>query len=157
VPASQSVQVQSADFDIAAEMAALQHNTPEAGAMVSFVGKVRDMNDNAPVSDLYIEHYPGMTERSIEHIVAQAKQRWTLSAVRVIHRHGALCANDRIVFVGVSSAHRGTAFQACEYIIDFLKTQAPFWKKEMCDRQGRWVEARASDQTAVRRWEETGS
>ena len=120
--------------------------------MASFVGLVRDANDGSGVRAMTLEHYPGMTERALEGIVEQAKARWSLLAVRVIHRHGRLEPADRIVFVGVASAHRGEAFAACEFIMDYLKTQAPFWKCEETPEGARWVDARESDDSAAARW-----
>ncbi len=120
--------------------------------MVTFVGKVRDMNLGDKVIGLSLEHYPGMTEKSLSEICDQAQTRWPLLSVRVIHRVGDLKLGDQIVFVGVSSAHRGAAFEACEFIMDFLKTKAPFWKKERTSEQTRWVESRESDNKAAQRW-----
>ncbi|VCU72014.1 Molybdopterin synthase catalytic subunit [Pigmentiphaga humi] len=147
-----SVRVQTGDFDAGAEIAALRRD-PSVGAVVSFVGTVRDVNEGDSVASLTLEHYPGMTEKALAGIVAQAQARWTLSAIGVIHRVGTLQALDQIVFVGVAGRHRGECFAACEFIMDYLKTQAPFWKKEATSRGTRWVEARGSDDTAARRWE----
>ncbi|KYN88616.1 molybdopterin synthase catalytic subunit [Vibrio cidicii] len=143
--------VQLEDFDLATEYAQLAQGNA-AGAVVTFVGKVRDMNLGDKVIGLSLEHYPGMTEKSLSEICDQAQTRWPLLSVRVIHRVGDLKLGDQIVFVGVSSAHRGAAFEACEFIMDFLKTKAPFWKKERTSEQTRWVESRESDNKAAQRW-----
>ncbi|MDD1794943.1 molybdopterin synthase catalytic subunit MoaE [Enterovibrio sp. ZSDZ42] len=145
------ISVQHEDFSIADEYQRLNDSDSD-GAIVTFVGKVRDMNLGDNVTGLTLEHYPGMTEKSLNSIVDQAKARWPLTYVRVIHRVGALSIGDQIVFVGVSSAHRNAAFEACEFIMDFLKTQAPFWKKERLNDNERWVEARDSDDAAAKRW-----
>ena len=147
------VSVQQEDFDVGAEIARLGEGRRDVGAVASFVGLVRDANDGSGVRAMTLEHYPGMTERALEDIVEQAKARWSLLAVRVIHRHGRLEPADRIVFVGVASAHRGEAFAACEFIMDYLKTQAPFWKCEETPQGARWVDARESDDSAAARWE----
>ncbi len=146
------VSIQYADFDAGAEMAQLRISSRSIGAVASFVGVVSDISENSDVTSLALEHYPGMTEKTIADIIAQAKQRWPLLAVRVIHRIGELRTTDQIVFVGVASRHRGAAFSACEFIMDFLKTQAPFWKKEMSNAGTRWVDARRSDEDAAARW-----
>lgn len=143
--------VQAEDFSLAQEYQALAEGN-QAGAVVTFVGKVRDMNLGESVSTLTLEHYPGMTEKSLLFIVEQAKSRWPVLAATVIHRVGQLTAGDQIVFVGVSSAHRGAAFQACEFIMDYLKTEAPFWKKEVREGETSWVDARETDQQARQRW-----
>ena len=142
------VSVQPADFDAGAEIAALSGQDDGAGAVASFVGLVR----GGEVLSMTLEHYPGMTESALAEIVAQARERWAVRGVRVIHRVGRLLPGDRIVFVGVSASHRGDAFAACEFIMDYLKTRAPFWKKEETSAGGRWVDARESDENAVRRW-----
>jgi molybdopterin synthase catalytic subunit len=147
------VSVQHEDFDVGAEIARLGEGRRDVGAVASFVGLVRDANDGSGVRAMTLEHYPGMTERALEEIVEQAKARWSLLAVRVIHRHGRLEPADRIVFVGVASAHRGEAFAACEFIMDYLKTRAPFWKCEETPQGARWVDARESDDSAAARWE----
>ena len=147
------VSVQHEDFDVGGEIARLGEGRRDVGAVASFVGLVRDANDGSGVRAMTLEHYPGMTERALEEIVEQAKARWSLHAVRVIHRHGRLEPADRIVFVGVASAHRGEAFAACEFIMDYLKTQAPFWKCEETPQGARWVDARESDDSAAARWE----
>jgi molybdopterin synthase catalytic subunit len=146
------VSVQEADFDVGAEIAALTANDPRAGAVASFVGLVRDVNDGEGVSEMTLEHYPGMTEQALADIVDQALARWDLYRVRVIHRVGRLLPCERIVFVAVSSAHRGEAFAACEFIMDYLKTRAPFWKREVTPSGARWVDAREGDDSAAARW-----
>jgi molybdopterin synthase catalytic subunit len=146
--------VQESDFDPGAEIAALHAGQPRVGAVASFVGLVRDLNEGEGVSSLTLEHYPAMTEKSLRAIVDEAMNRWPLLDVSVIHRVGKLKPLDRIVFVGVASMHRGEAFAACEFIMDYLKTQAPFWKKEGTAEGGRWVEARTSDEQAADRWKE---
>ncbi|EJL6393943.1 molybdopterin synthase catalytic subunit MoaE [Vibrio navarrensis] len=145
------VSVQLEDFDLTTEYAQLAQGSA-AGAVVTFVGKVRDMNLGDKVIGLSLEHYPGMTEKSLSEICDQAQTRWPLLSVRVIHRVGELALGDQIVLVGVSSAHRSAAFEACEFIMDFLKTKAPFWKKEITTDQTRWVESRESDSKAAQRW-----
>ncbi len=147
-----TVRVQEADFDTGRELDALTRGRRDVGALASFVGLVRDANDGAAVSAMTLEHYPGMTEKALEEICAQAHSRWDLIDTLVIHRVGALKPGDRIVLVGVSSAHRGEAFAACEFIMDYLKTRAPFWKREDTTHGSRWVEARASDDTAAAKW-----
>jgi molybdopterin synthase catalytic subunit len=146
------VRVQAGDFDLGHELARLRENDTRVGAVVSFVGTVRDMNEGAQVSELELEHYPGMTERALEDIVAQASARWPLYNALVIHRVGPLAPLDQIVLVAVSSAHRGEAFAACEFIIDYLKTDAPFWKKEQTPQGARWVDARITDDSAKAKW-----
>jgi len=147
-----SVSVQTEDFDIAAETATLTRGNPKIGAVASFVGLVRDINDGAGVAEMTLEHYPGMTEKALEAIVEEAGERWDIIAVRVIHRYGPLKPGDNIVLVIVAGAHRGEAFAACEYIMDYLKTRAPFWKKEKTPEGERWVDARESDDHAAARW-----
>jgi molybdopterin synthase catalytic subunit len=146
------VRVQTGDFDIAREIAALRGNDPRVGAVAAFIGLVRDVNDGATVSTLTLEHYPGMTEKALEGIIDQAKARWSVLDVLVIHRVGELKPTDQIVLVVVTGAHRGEAFAACEFIMDYLKTRAPFWKKEQTPDGERWVEARASDDEKAARW-----
>src|SRR5512134_1023652 len=146
------VRVQVEDFDVGAEVAALRRANPKVGAVASFVGVVRDLNEGDSVVRLTLEHYPGMTEKAIEAIVAEARSRWDIIDVTVIHRVGELRPTDQIVLVIVASAHRGDAFAACEFVMDYLKTRAPFWKKEETPQGGRWVEARASDDEAAGRW-----
>jgi molybdopterin synthase catalytic subunit len=146
------VRVQSEDFDVGVEMRAIRQSNPKIGALVSFVGLVRDMSDHGPISEMTLEHYPGMTEKAIENIVSQAQSRWDLADALVIHRYGVLRPMDQIVLVVVASGHRGAAFSACEFIMDYLKTGAPFWKKESTDEGVRWVAARESDDVAAERW-----
>jgi len=150
-----TVRVQEADFDLSSEIAALRQGRPEIGAIAAFIGLVRDVNAGEAVAELTLEHYPAMTQKALEAIVAQAKQQWKLDAVRVIHRVGRLRPSDQIVLVAVAGSHRGEAFQACEFIMDYLKTQAPFWKQEQTPAGTRWVEARASDILAAERWKKT--
>jgi molybdopterin synthase catalytic subunit len=144
--------IQSEPFDIAAVQDALRADNPAIGAVVSFVGLMRDFNDGDQVSSLFLEHYPGMTEKALDAIILEAEQRWALLGVRVIHRVGLLKPLEPIVIVAVASAHRGEAFDACEFIIDYLKTRAPFWKKERTSAGERWVDARESDNAAEARW-----
>ncbi len=147
-----TVRVQTADFDIGAEIARLREADRSVGAIASFIGTVRDVNDASTITGLTLEHYPGMTEAALEEIVAEARGRFDIRDALVIHRVGALAPGDQIVLVAVTSAHRGTAFEACEFVMDALKTRAPFWKKERLPDGERWVEARASDDEAARRW-----
>src|SRR5436190_1879464 len=147
------VRIQTADFDLAREIATLRGDDARVGAVAAFVGLVRDINDAAAVSTLTLEHYPGMTERALSRIVEEAKSRWSVYDALVIHRVGELKPTDQIVLVVVTGAHRGEAFAACEFIMDYLKTRAPFWKKEETPQGTRWVEARSSDDEAVQRWE----
>ena len=147
------VRVQREDFDLGAEVAALRAGNPKVGAVAAFVGLVRDLNDGSGVSTLTLEHYPGMTESALEEICAQARSRWDLIDLLVIHRVGELAPTDQIVLVAVTSSHRGEAFAACEFVMDYLKTRAPFWKKERTPQGDRWVEARGSDDEAAARWE----
>ena len=147
-----AVRVQREDFDIGAEIAAFRRADPGIGAIASFIGLVRDVNDDAAVASMTLEHYPGMTEKALAGIIADAKQRWDIIDALVIHRIGELRPLDQIVLVVVSGAHRHAAFAACEFIMDYLKTQAPFWKKERTPQGARWVEARASDDQAAERW-----
>lgn len=149
---SARVQIQTQDFDLSKEVAALRAADAAVGAVASFVGTVRDRNDGAGVSAMELEHYPGMTETAIEAMIDEAHRRFDIRGARVIHRVGPLLPLDQIVLVAVSSSHRGTAFQACEFIMDYLKTQAPFWKKEQSTDGVRWVDARASDDAAAARW-----
>jgi molybdopterin synthase catalytic subunit len=153
-----SVSVQQADFDTGAEIAAL--GGEGIGAVASFVGLVRAdkvaARDADAVRAMTLEHYPGMTEKALEDIVAQARSRWDLLGVRVIHRVGRLLPGERIVFVGVAASHRHDAFAACEFIMDYLKTQAPFWKREETAAGARWVDARESDDAALGRWDPGG-
>ena len=148
-----AVRIQSADFDLSADIAALRAQDPRVGAVVSFLGTVRDMNEGASVAEMELEHYPGMTEQSIAKIIAQAEARWPLYGAVVVHRVGPLLPLEQIVLVACSAAHRGEAFAACEFIIDYLKTEAPFWKKEQTPDGARWVDARVSDDSAKAKWE----
>ncbi len=147
-----SVAVQEADFDIAALQEALLQGGGQEGAVAAFTGYVRSANEGGAVRGMLLEHYPGMTERSIGEILAQAAGRWPLLAAAVVHRVGWLAAGERIVWVGVAAAHRGAAFQACEFVMDYLKTRAPFWKKEQGPEGEHWVEARCADDTRAARW-----
>jgi molybdopterin synthase catalytic subunit len=146
------VSVQTQCFDIAAVQEEMRRADPSIGAVVTFIGQMRDINEGDEVSTMTLEHYPGMTEKALEKIVDEADQRWNLKGVRVIHRVGPLHPLDPIVLVAVASAHRGEAFQACEFVIDYLKTRAPFWKKETTADGERWVDARHSDSDAEERW-----
>jgi len=146
------VSIQTADFDLTAEVAALRGDDGGVGAIASFVGTVRNRNDGSAVSGMELEHYPGMTERAIEAMIDEAQRRFDIRAVRVVHRVGPLQPGDQIVLVAVTSAHRGQAFQACEFLMDYLKTQAPFWKKETTPEGARWVDARVADDDALARW-----
>jgi molybdopterin synthase catalytic subunit len=149
-----TVRVQEADFDLGAELAALRAGDARVGALASFLGLVRDINDGSSVSEMTLEHYPGMTEKALEAIVAEAKGRWDLYDVLVIHRVGPLKPCDQIVLVGVTSAHRGEAFAACEFVMDYLKTRAPFWKREATPEGAHWVDARETDDSAAARWQQ---
>ena len=146
------VRVQEADFDVGAELDALTRGRHDVGAVASFVGLVRDANDGSAVRGMTLEHYPGMTEKALLDICAEANARWDLQDIVVIHRVGRLVPGERIVLVGVAGAHRGEAFDACAFIMDYLKTRAPFWKREETPEGARWVEARASDDAAAGRW-----
>ena len=146
------VRVQTEDFDLTTEMAELRAGFPKIGAVVSFVGTVRDLNEGEQVAEMELEHYPGMTEKALEDIVTQARARWELFDALIIHRVGPLKPLDQIVLVAVTSAHRGEAFAACEFIIDYLKIQAPFWKKEQTPQGARRVDARVSDDVAMQKW-----
>ncbi len=146
------IAVQSEAFDLNAEVAALHHANPKVGAVVSFLGLVRDINAGQGVTTLSLEHYPGMTEKALGEIVVEAGQRWEVLDATVIHRVGALQPTEPIVLVAVASGHRGDAFAACEFIMDFLKTRAPFWKKETTPAGEHWVDARESDERAAARW-----
>jgi molybdopterin synthase catalytic subunit len=146
------VSIQTQDFDIGAELAALRRDDAGVGAVCSFIGTVRDRNDGSAVSAMELEHYPGMTEKAIEQMIDEAQRRFDIRGVRVIHRVGPLKLQDQIVLVAVASAHRGESFQACEFLMDYLKTQAPFWKKESTPEGERWVDARVADDAALKRW-----
>ena len=148
-----TVRVQEADFDLGTELTALRAADARVGALASFLGLVRDINDGASVSEMTLEHYPGMTEKALEAIVVEAKGRWDIYDALVIHRVGPLKPCDQIVLVAVSSAHRGEAFAACEFIMDYLKTRAPFWKREATPEGARWVDARETDDSAAARWQ----
>ncbi|KHF26250.1 molybdopterin synthase catalytic subunit MoaE [Solemya velum gill symbiont] len=147
-----SVRIQHEDFDIGAEIRHFQQSRTEIGAVATFTGLVRDLNLSDKVSSMTLEHYPGMTEKSLQEILEQAIERWQLIDAMVIHRVGKLLPGDQIVFVTTASAHRGDAFSACEFIMDYLKTQAPFWKKEETASGSRWVDARETDSDAAERW-----
>ena len=146
------VSIQTADFDLSAEVAALRRQDAGVGAVCAFVGTVRDRNEGAEVRDLELEHYPGMTERAIGAMIDEARRRFDIRGVRVIHRVGPLKLQDQIVLVAVTSAHRREAFQACEFLMDYLKTKAPFWKKESTPAGARWVDARDADDRAAAAW-----
>ena len=146
------VTVQRADFDLAAEVAALREGDAQVGAVAAFVGTVRDRSDGAQVSAMELEHYPGMTERAIEAMASEARGRFDIHGARIIHRIGPLLPKDQIVLVVVTSSHRHEAFQACQFLMDYLKTQAPFWKKETTPDGARWVDARQADDAALARW-----
>jgi molybdopterin synthase catalytic subunit len=153
--AESRVSVQTEDFDLSVEIAKLRASDKRVGAVCAFVGTVRDINDGDAVSEMELEHYPGMTEKSIETTIDAAMQRFDIYGVRVIHRVGKLQPMDQIVMVAVTSAHRGESFQACQFVMDYLKTQAPFWKKELTPNAAttaRWVDARSSDDAALEKW-----
>jgi molybdopterin synthase catalytic subunit len=147
-----SVRVHEQDFDVSVELAAMRRGNPKIGAIASFVGVVRDINEGSSVATMTLEHYPGMTEKAITEIIDQARGRWEVLDALVIHRVGTLKPTDQIVLVIVASTHRGDAFTACEFIMDFLKTRAPFWKKEITPNGARWVDARVTDSRAAERW-----
>ena len=149
---SARVAIQTEDFDASAEIAALRADDGSIGAVAAFVGTVRDRSDGARVASMELEHYPGMTESAIEAMIDKAFARFDIRAARVVHRIGELAAREQIVLVAVASAHRGQAFQACEFLMDYLKTDAPFWKKEATDAGARWVDARVADDAALARW-----
>ncbi len=146
------VRIQTEAFDVTGVIDAMRTGNPAIGAIATFIGLVRDLNDGADVATMTLEHYPGMTEKALEAIVTEARERWDLIDVAVVHRVGELHPTDPIVLVAVASAHRGEAFQACEFIMDYLKTRAPFWKKEEGSQGGTWVASRDSDTDAARRW-----
>jgi molybdopterin synthase catalytic subunit len=150
--AASRVSIQTEDFNLATEVAALRAMDKRVGAVCSFIGTVRDRNDGQSVSTMELEHYPGMTESSIEAMIDDAHKRFDIYAARVIHRVGLLQPLDQIVMVAVTSAHRGESFKACEFLMDYLKTQAPFWKKEVTPEGARWVDARVSDDAALAKW-----
>jgi len=147
------IRVQQEPFDLNAEQASLYRGQPGVGALVTFVGLMRDLNEGTRVSGMTLEHYPGMTEKALTAIAEEAAGRWNLAGIRIVHRVGPLEPEDAIVMVAVTSSHRGDAFRACELLIDFLKTKAPFWKKEITDEGERWVDARKSDDETAGRWE----
>ena len=147
-----AVRVQTEDFDIGAEIATMRRGNPQIGAVASFIGVVRDLNEGAQVAEMTLEHYPGMTEKALEKIVAEARSRWDIYDALVIHRVGTLRPTDQIVLVVVTGAHREQAFQACAFLMDYLKTRAPLWKKESTPQGTRWVDARESDDSAAQRW-----
>jgi molybdopterin synthase catalytic subunit len=147
------VRVQTEDFDLSAEIKKLRQGNARVGAVAAFVGTVRDQNEGAEVSKMTLEHYPGMTEKSLEEIITQAKARWDIYDVLIIHRIGPLDIEDQIVLVAVTSAHRGEAFASCEFVMDYLKTLAPFWKKEDTENGAKWVDARLSDDEALKKWD----
>src|SRR5829696_1680874 len=149
---AQSVSIQAGDFNVADEVAAMRRGDQRVGAVCSFIGTVRDRNDGSAVSAMELEHYPGMTEKAIEQMIDEALRRFDIRAARVIHRVGPLQVQDQIVLVVVTSSHRGESFRACEFLMDYLKTQAPFWKKESTPEGERWVDARVADDAALARW-----
>ena len=148
----QRVSIQIEDFDLGAEVAALRAGDAGVGAVASFIGTVRERSEGQSVSEMELEHYPGMTERSIEAMIDEALRRFDIRAARVVHRVGRLSAGAQIMMVAVAAGHRGQAFQACEFLMDYLKTQAPFWKKQTTPEGARWVDARVADDTALARW-----
>ena len=147
-----TVRIQTADFDLSTEIAALRSGDLEVGAIVSFVGTVRDMNDGSQVNSMELEHYAGMTEKALADIIVEAKSRWSIHEALVIHRIGKMLPGAQIVLVAVTGQHRGEAFAACEFIMDYLKTAAPFWKKEATPTGEHWVDARSTDDEAMERW-----
>jgi len=147
-----SVVIQAEAFDAAQQTAQLTGLSRSTGAVVTFIGLVRDVNEGHEIHGLTLEHYPGMAEKEIGQIIEQAKGRWLLEAVRVVHRIGVLKPSDPIVYVGVASQHRGDAFRACEFIMDYLKTRAPFWKKESGSNGEHWLESRDSDRESLQKW-----
>ena len=151
-PVLPRVSIQSEDFDLSAEVARLRADEKGVGAICTFVGTVRDRSDGQSVATMELEHYPGMTEKAIEQMIDEAFKRFDIFGARVIHRVGLLQPLDQIVLVAVTSAHRGESFQACEFLMDYLKTQAPFWKKEQTPEGARWVDARVSDDAALAKW-----
>ncbi|WP_322046799.1 molybdenum cofactor biosynthesis protein MoaE [Paraburkholderia sp. J67] len=146
------VRVQTEDFDLSTEVAQLRAHNPAIGAVACFVGTVRDLNDGSSVAGMELEHYPGMTEKALEGIVTEAQRRWPGIEVLIVHRVGKLAPLDQIVLVVTTSKHRGDAFASCEFVMDYLKTEAPFWKKEETEHGARWVDARTSDDAALARW-----
>lgn len=152
VPGKTEVRVQPEDFDVGSEIARLRADNPRVGAVATFIGVCRDLNDGSQVAEMTLEHYPGMTERALEKIAVEARGRWDLIDILIVHRIGPMHPTDQIVLVAVTSSHRGEAFAACEFLMDYLKTRAPFWKKESTGEGARWVDARASDDAAAGRW-----
>ncbi|MES2189750.1 MAG: molybdenum cofactor biosynthesis protein MoaE [Pseudomonadota bacterium] len=146
------VSIQAEDFDLAKEVEALRRDDKRIGAVCTFTGTVRDRNDGQAVSSMALEHYPGMTEKAIEAMIDEAFRRFDIFGARVVHRVGLLQPLDQVVMVAVTSAHRGESFRACEFLMDYLKTQAPFWKKEETPEGARWVDARVSDDDALAKW-----
>src|SRR6478752_6976232 len=146
------IRLQEADFDLGAEVAALRAQNPKVGAVACFVGTVRDLNEGSAVETMELEHYPGMTEKSLEAIAAQARERWPGSDVLIVHRIGKLKPLDQIVLVATTAMHRADSFESCAFVMDYLKTQAPFWKKEKTEAGERWVDARVTDDAALARW-----
>ncbi|CAG9275055.1 molybdopterin synthase catalytic subunit [Paraburkholderia unamae] len=146
------VRVQTEDFDLSTEVAQLRARNPAIGAVACFVGTVRDLNDGSTIASLELEHYPGMTEKALEAIALEAQRRWAGIEVLIVHRVGKLAPLDQIVLVATTSKHRGDAFASCEFVMDYLKTEAPFWKKEETEQGARWVDARESDDAALARW-----
>jgi molybdopterin synthase catalytic subunit len=151
------IRVQEADFDISHEVAALRSQNPKVGAVACFVGTVRDLNDGRAVEAMELEHYPGMTEKALEAIAEEARVRWPGSDVLIVHRVGKLLPLDQIVLVATTAMHRAQAFESCAFVMDYLKTQAPFWKKERTDQGERWVDAREADDSALARWGPSGT
>ncbi len=147
-----SISIRESDFDIASELAALRSSSSKVGALVSFVGLVRDFSNDGKIENIFLEHYPGMTEKALNKIIHEATVRWNLLGTRVIHRIGLLKPNDQIVLVATAALHRGEAFAACEFIIDYLKTAAPFWKKEQTGQGAHWLETRDSDVQRMEHW-----
>lgn len=148
------IRVQTEDFDVGAEVARVHLGNLKVGAVATFIGLVRDLNDGDAVARMTLEHYPGMTEKALEAILVEARGRWDILDATIVHRVGTLAPGDRIVLVVVASSHRGDAFAACEFLMDYLKTRAPFWKKEVTPTGSRWVDARASDDAAAERWKQ---
>jgi molybdopterin synthase catalytic subunit len=146
------VRVQTEDFDLTTEVAQLRARNPAIGAVACFVGTVRDLNEGSTVATMELEHYPGMTEKALENIIIEAQRRWPGIEVLVVHRVGKLAPLDQIVLVATTSMHRGDAFASCEFVMDYLKTEAPFWKKEETEQGARWVDARVTDDAALARW-----
>jgi molybdopterin synthase catalytic subunit len=148
-----SISIQTEDFALAAELAALRASSSKIGALVSFIGLVRDFSGDEKIESIYLEHYPGMSEKALEKIISEANARWHLLGARVIHRVGTLLPNEQIVLVATASEHRGDAFAACEFIIDYLKTDAPFWKREQTPQGTEWLVTKESDVRRMERWQ----